>query len=97
MTSLYLFANFLFLFVCFLLCVVILLQESKSMGLGSALGGGNNDSLFGTSTADVLKRFTGWLIVVFLTSSFLLAYWTEALSRQQSGQSDPYDERFISQ
>jgi preprotein translocase subunit SecG len=78
MAILYYFTIVLFLFVCFLLCFVILIQESKSMGLGASLGGEASDSLFGTSTADVLKRFTSWLAVVFLGACVVLSFWTGA-------------------
>ena len=56
---------FLFLGLCFLLSFVILIQESKSLGLGASFGGDAGSSVFGTSTADVLKKFTAWLAVVF--------------------------------
>ncbi len=60
MTFLYFFAIALFMILCALLCFVILIQESKSTGLGASFGGDTTDSLFGTSTADVLKKFTAW-------------------------------------
>ncbi len=80
MTFLYFFALTLFMFVCFLLCVVILMQESKSSGLGTSFGGEASQSLFGTSTADVLKKFTAWLAVIFLLSCIILSLWTNKLS-----------------
>jgi len=67
--------------LCAVLCFVILIQESKSSGLGASFGGDSSDSLFGTSTADVLKKFTGWLAVVFLASCVLLSLWTSAMGR----------------
>ena len=57
---------FLFLGLCSLLSFVILIQESKSLGLGASFGGDAGDSLFGTSTADVLKKFTAYLVGIFL-------------------------------
>jgi preprotein translocase subunit SecG len=74
----------LFLFLCALLCFVILIQESKSTGLGASFGGDTGDSLFGTSTADVLKTFTGWLAAIFLISCVLLSLWTTALARSKT-------------
>jgi preprotein translocase subunit SecG len=67
----------LFLFLSALLCLVILIQESKSLGLGASFGGDAGESLFGTSTADVLKKFTGWLAVAFLVISIFLSIWSE--------------------
>ena len=67
----------LFLFLCALLCLVVLIQESKSLGLGASFGGDAGESLFGTSTADVLKKFTAWLAGAFLIVSILLSIWSE--------------------
>ncbi|MBN2478995.1 MAG: preprotein translocase subunit SecG [Parachlamydiales bacterium] len=72
---------FMFLFLCVLLGLVILMQESKGMGLGSSFGGDASSSLFGTSTADVLKKFTGYLVVIFMASCIILSIWTAALVR----------------
>lgn len=79
-TFFYLLAIALFLLLCILLCGTILVQESKSSGLGASFGGDSGDSLFGTSTADVLKRFTGWLAVVFVVSCVLLSLWTATMA-----------------
>lgn len=71
----------LFLFLCFLLSCVILIQESKSLGLGSSFGGNQAESLFGTSTAQVLKKFTALLAVIFLSGSLILSIWTSKVGR----------------
>lgn len=82
MTFLYFFTISLFVILCVLLCIVILMQESKSSGLGTVFGGGEaRESLFGTSTADVLKKFTAWLSFIFLAACILLSLWTSALGR----------------
>ncbi len=83
LTFLYFFTITLFLLLCVLLCAVILMQESKSSGLGSSFGGEASDSLFGTSTADVLKRFTAWLSFIFFATCVILSFWTSALGRTQ--------------
>jgi preprotein translocase subunit SecG len=59
--------------LCFLLIVVVLLQESKTQGLGASFGGDAGTSLFGTSTADVMKKITVWMIALFMSISFLLS------------------------
>lgn len=74
---------FVFIGLCALLCLVILIQESKSLGLGASFGGDAGDSLFGTSTADVLKKFTAYLAVIFAISCILLSLWTGAMGRKQ--------------
>lgn len=78
-TFIYVFFICLFMILCVLLCTVIMIQESKSTGLGASFGGDTSDSLFGTSTADVLKKFTGWLSFAFLASCVILSFWTAAL------------------
>ena len=72
---------FLFLFLSVITIVVIMSQESKSMGLGAAFGGDASNSLFGTSTAEVLKKFTTYLIVIFMVSCIMLSLWSNSLGR----------------
>lgn len=83
MTFFYFFMIALFMLLCVLLCFVILIQESKTTGLGASFGGEASDSLFGTSTADVLKKFTAWLAAIFFISCLVLSFWTEALSHSK--------------
>lgn len=84
MTVIYYLFIFLFLFLCVLLCGVILVQESKSSGLGASFGGDTGESLFGTSTPEVLKKFTSWLVVIFLLSCVLLSLWTASMGRTRA-------------
>ena len=81
MTFLFYTAISLFLLLCAFLCLVILIQESKSMGLGASFGGDSGDSLFGTSTADVLKTITKYMAGIFMVSAILLSIWTAKLGR----------------
>lgn len=83
-TFFYFTAIFLLLILCVILCAVIIIQESKSSGLGASFGGDTNDSLFGTSTADVLKQFTGWLSAIFMIACILLSFWTSGLARAKT-------------
>ncbi len=82
MTLLFYLLLFLFLFVSVILCFVILIQEAKSLGLGASFGGDTSDSLFGTSTAEVLKRFTAILSGVFLIGCLILSLWSGSLGRR---------------
>jgi preprotein translocase subunit SecG len=84
----YLFLS-LFLLASILLCFVILIQEAKSLGLGASFGGDNSDSLFGTSTAEVLKRFTAYLAGVFLVGCLVLSLWSGSLGRIHSAPMTP--------
>jgi preprotein translocase subunit SecG len=83
MTVLYYLSIFLFMAISVVLCLVILVQESKSLGLGASFGGDPGESLFGTSTADVLKKFTGWLAVVFVIACVLLSLWSASIGNQR--------------
>lgn len=82
-TFLYFFAMALFILLCIVLCFVIMIQEGKSQGLGASFGGAASDSLFGTSTADVLKTFTAWLAAIFLASCIILSLWTASMGRSR--------------
>jgi preprotein translocase subunit SecG len=86
MVVLYYIAVSLFIFCCFLLCSVILMQESKSMGLGASFGGDAGESVFGTATADVLKRFTTWLVAIFMGACLVLSFWTSAMEHAKRSQ-----------
>ncbi len=82
MTFLFYIFLFLFLLASLLLCLIILIQEAKSLGLGASFGGDNSDSLFGTSTAEVLKRFTAYLAGTFLISCLVLSLWSGVIGRR---------------
>jgi preprotein translocase subunit SecG len=83
MTFIYYSAFFIFILISAVLCLVILVQESKSMGLGASFGGDAGESLFGTSTADVLKKFTAYLACAFVVSCLLLSLWTSSMGRNK--------------
>ena len=88
MSFVYVVSIILFVFVAALLCFSVLIQESKSSGLGAAFGAGDaGQSMFGTSTADVLKKFTAWLAIIFMSSCVLLSFWTSSIGRSRSQQS----------
>jgi preprotein translocase subunit SecG len=81
---LYFTAIFFFMLLCILTCFIVMIQESKSTGLGASFGGDASESIFGTSTADVLKQFTAWLGVIFLASCLILSLWTSAMGRSST-------------
>ena len=54
------------------------------MGLGASLGGDSGNSLFGTSTAEVLKRFTAYLIAIFLSFCIILSLWSSRIGRKSA-------------
>lgn len=81
MTTLFYLTLFLFLGLCVLLAFVVMIQENKSMGLGASFGGDSGDSLFGTSTASVLKKFTAYLAAFFMVACLMISLWTSTLGR----------------
>lgn len=83
MTVIYYLFLFLFLLTSVVLCFSILIQESKSSGLGASFGGDTGDSLFGTSTPEILKKVTAWLSVFFFCGCIILSLWTGAMGRSQ--------------
>lgn len=80
----YVFYMFLcvFLLLCVVLCGLILIQESKSMGLGSSFGVDSGDSVFGVSTPDILKKVTAWCAVAFCLSCLILSFSTNLLGKK---------------
>ncbi|MEZ5314819.1 MAG: preprotein translocase subunit SecG [Chlamydiales bacterium] len=86
MTIVYYLFLFLFLFISLILCCVILVQESKSSGLGASFGGDVGDSLFGASTPEVLKKITAGLAICFLGGCIILSLWTGAIGRAKAQQ-----------
>lgn len=59
---------------CFFLVLMILLQQSKGDGMGSAFGGGSSQSVLGSSAGNILTKITTFLAIVFMITSLSLAY-----------------------
>jgi preprotein translocase subunit SecG len=75
-----------FLIISLLLCTLVLIQESKSMGLGGAFGSSDSsNSLFGTTTAEIVKKITAWFIGLFLVTGLTLSLWTNCLGKREEG------------
>lgn len=81
MMFLFYFFLFLFLILAMFLCLLVLIQESKSLGLGASFGGDASSSFFGTSTAEVLKKATAYMAIVFIVSCVVLSLWTNSLGK----------------
>jgi preprotein translocase subunit SecG len=84
------FLLFIEVVVSVLLIIVILLQRSKSGGMGTALGGGVGESLFGVQAGNVLTRITSVLVFIFLFDATLLAWMSSG--RQGSSVTDAIPE-----
>lgn len=72
MSVLLVFLYALVVLVSVLLIGIILIQPSKSGGMGSAFGG-IGESVFGGKTGSHLTRATVWMIAAFLVLTLLLA------------------------
>lgn len=69
------FFTIIFLIVTFLMSVAILMQSSKSDGLGAGFGALGGTQVFGgRGPADMLKKFTTYTAVLFGTLTIFLAY-----------------------
>ncbi len=73
------FFTFILLLVCVIMTVIILMQRSSAnAGMGTALGGGAAESVFGGETANVLLKNTVIVAVLFFVLSFGLYLGTLA-------------------
>jgi preprotein translocase subunit SecG len=61
--------------VCLILIVLVLLQKGKGAEIGAVFGGSSAATLFGSRGAgSFLTKLTTWAAVVFMITSFYLAY-----------------------
>ncbi|MDA3899434.1 MAG: preprotein translocase subunit SecG [Spirochaetes bacterium] len=60
-----------FVIICLLIILLVLLQSDRSSGMG--IIGGSSQSTFGSSTADVVTKITGFLVALFLIVALALA------------------------
>lgn len=82
MVGLYIFFIIVFVLVSLLTCTLVLAQESKSTGMGSAFGAESASQVLGSSSAAILKKITAYFILAFLLVSLLLSVWTGSFSRK---------------
>ncbi len=70
---LYYLATIVYVLVCFVLMLVILLQQGKGGDIASAFGGGGSQTAFGArSGATVLSRATAICAVLFIVGALVL-------------------------
>ena len=71
------------IFVCIFLMFVVLLQQGKGGGMGSAFGGGATQQVFGGRGAgNLLTRATAVCAAVFMLTSVSLAYVASSGDRE---------------
>ncbi|QQY09580.1 MAG: preprotein translocase subunit SecG [Candidatus Xiphinematobacter sp.] len=71
--------------VCLLLIVAVLMQRTRSEGLGTAFGGRVTDNIFGAQASSVLAKVTTYLGTIFFVLTLLLAI---AYARTSAGHLD---------
>ena len=75
-------AIFIFVIVCIMLMGIILLQSSKTGGMGAAMGGGAINTAFGGHGADkLLVRITSGLAVSFMVLAIIIGMMDNPASR----------------
>ena len=75
-------AVFIFVVVCILLMGIILLQSSKTGGMGAAMGGGAINTAFGGHGADkLLVKITSGLAVSFMGLAIIIGMMKNPASR----------------
>lgn len=63
----------LHIFVCFLLIIAVLIQNSKGSDLGAALGGGSGEMFGPKAPANIMNKITTIIAACFLVLSLVLA------------------------
>jgi len=75
-------AIFLFVIICIMLMGIILLQSSKTGGMGTAMGGGAINTAFGGQGADkLLVRITSGLAIGFMGLAIIIGMMDNPASR----------------
>lgn len=71
------FVTVLHIVVALVLIVLVLVQDSKSDGMGGAFGGGGSNSVLGaTGAATLAQKMTTWISVVFAMTCISLTIYS---------------------
>ncbi len=86
------FLNIVHVFVCLFLILVVLLQQGRGGGMGSAFGGATAQVFGGRGAGNFMTRLTAICATIFMATSVSLAYLASSGDRdlrhyQQSTQS----------
>jgi preprotein translocase subunit SecG len=76
------FLNIVHVFVCLFLILVVLLQQGRGGGMGSALGGASAQVFGGRGAGNFMTRLTAICAVVFMVTSISLAYIASSGDRE---------------
>jgi preprotein translocase subunit SecG len=75
------FVNIIHIFVCCVLMFVVLLQQGKGGGMGSAFGGASAQVFGGSGAGNILTRATAICAAIFMLTSVSLAYMSSSGDR----------------
>lgn len=75
------FINIIHVFVCMVLVLVVLLQQGKGGGMGSAFGGASAQVFGGRGAGNILTRATSICAAIFMLTSVSLAYLSSSGDR----------------
>lgn len=75
------FVNIIHIFVCLVLMFVVLLQQGKGGGMGSAFGGASAQVFGGSGAGNILTRATAICAAIFMLTSVTLAYMSSSGDR----------------
>lgn len=75
------FVSIIHIFVCMVLILVVLLQQGKGGGMGSAFGGASAQVFGGSGAGNILTRATAICAGVFMLTSVSLAYMSSSTDR----------------
>ncbi|AUX47180.1 preprotein translocase subunit SecG [Sorangium sp. So ce327] len=76
------FLNIVHVFVCLFLILVVLLQQGRGGGMGSAMGGATAQVFGGRGAGNFMTRLTAICAAVFMATSVSLAYLSSAGDRE---------------
>lgn len=76
-----LFLTIVHVLTCVFLIAVVLLQHGKGADIGAAFGGGASNTVFGSRGAgNFLTKLTTGSVIVFMTTSLVLSYFSGGAS-----------------
>jgi preprotein translocase subunit SecG len=75
------FTSIIHVFVCLVLMGVVLLQQGKGGGMGSAFGGASAQVFGGSGAGNLLTRATAICAAIFMITSVSLAYMSSSGDR----------------
>lgn len=75
------FVSIIHIFVCVVLILVVLLQQGKGGGMGSAFGGASAQVFGGSGAGNLLTRATAICAGIFMLTSVALAYMSSSTDR----------------